>query len=186
MTANYFYGEADYSYLNRQSIGPATTLQYEASRSDGFGYLEYTPTDSNVTLMVGARAFEMDFHEENAGATFTSDYNLNAWAVEVGARIAGQIWPGSRHSLYAQATGGVGIASYEETTTALTPISEEDTLITVEGAVGYNYRVTDNLYLGARARLLHFETWGGDRPANQFGERSGSGFGYEFNATFRF
>lgn len=186
VTANYFYGEDEHNYINRQNIGPATTLQYEVTRSDAYGYLEYTPTDSNVTLMVGARVFDMDFHEENSGVTFISDYNISAWTVEVGGRISGQIWPDSRHSLYAQATGGVGVASYDETTTSVTPISEDYTVTTIEGAVGYNYRATDNLYLGARARLLHFGTWGEERPANQFGERSGAGFGYEFNVTFRF
>lgn len=186
-SGHFFRGETDTTYRNLQSIGPPQTLNYHVDRTDAYGYLEYTPTESNISFLVGLRSLRLNFEEKaRAPTVFTSNYEVDAVVVEVGARIAGKISRDSRHSLTAQIVGGYGRGSYSERTTGLTPLSEDYPVTSIEFAGGYTYRATDKMDIGLRLRGFTFATYGEDRTGNQFGERSGGGYGPELNATVHF
>lgn len=185
LTGSAFYGQSEMTYFNQQSIGPASDLDFEAERIEVSGFLEYTAPESNVTFMVGGRYLALDFHEENAGATFVSDYDLTGASLEVGVRIAGQVAVDSPHSFSSQVVIGVGTSEFQDVTTGETPYSSDSLMSTAELALGYNYRMNENFYVGLRLRAMTAWRWD-QESAITFGENDVAAFGPEFNMTIRF
>jgi len=102
-SATYFFGEANTTYVDRQIT--FSRLNYTASRSDATGYVEYTPNESNVTLLAGLRYVYMTFHERGqVPVVFASDYDVMMATTEIGFRIAGRMSSGSPHAFSAQMT----------------------------------------------------------------------------------
>lgn len=186
-SATYFFGQANTTYFDRQIT--FTQMNYSATRSDLVGYLEYSPNESNVTFLAGARYVFMPFRERAVlPVAFGSNYDVTMVTTEIGIRLAGRISPGSNHAFSAQLTAGVGMGSYDERTTGLAPLSINNLATTAEFAFGYTYLWTDHLSMGARVRGFLYGIRGDQpgRPPNQFGEHAGGAFGPEVNLTYRF
>jgi hypothetical protein len=162
--------------------------------------VQYTP-GYNVSLMMGVRHVDMDFHEQGVRAIgFDSRYGTTFTVAEVGARFTGELVPGSRHKLFGIVVVGAGPGHYHELTTGFRPFSENAVTFTTEAALGYHFEVRDlvprhylnNLSIEARFRGFLYDFLGGGRlvrPNGQpgyFGERTGGAWGPEFNITQTF
>jgi hypothetical protein len=164
-------GEADgdYSIDNSDPIGGPSTLNYayNATREEYQLTGEFTPRNTNFTLLAGYHRFTAGATESlqnpAPGNTENNVVNLSIDAFELGMRLSSALGEGSRHSVSAQFLFGVGSGKYEATfqekfggVTTTTTFDEDATGYMADVAIGYNFFITDNIAIGARARGYAF------------------------------
>ena len=158
-------GNGDYLVEDQDNLGQPLAFQYEfdASREEIQITGEYSPRNTNFTLLGGYHRFSAGNREERinapVGEAETGIYDLSIDAFELGMRLSSALGEGSRHSVSAQFLFGVGSGRYDRAvsetfggTTTTDVIDETGTGYLADVALGYNFFITDNIALGARAR----------------------------------
>jgi hypothetical protein len=164
-------GDTDgvYSIDNSGPFGGIGTSNYgyDATREEYQLTGEFTPRNTNFTLLAGYHRFTAGANEtlQNPapGNTENNVVNLSIDAFELGMRLTSALGEGSRHSVSAQFLFGVGSGKYEATfqerfggVTTTTTFDEDATGYLADVAIGYNFFITDSIAIGARARGYMF------------------------------
>jgi len=165
--ATFMTGEADGDYAIDDSdpiSGPSElTYAYDASREEYQLTGEFTPRNTNFTLLVGYHRFTAGLVENLAnpqpGDAEANAVDLSIDAFELGMRLSSALGEGSRHSVSAQFLFGVGSGKYEAVfqerrggVTETRTFDEDATGLLADVAIGYNFFITDNFAIGARGR----------------------------------
>ncbi|MBB5685817.1 hypothetical protein [Sphingobium boeckii] len=161
VTATYLYGKGNGTYVFDDSARRAR-YAYRGNRRELALLAEYTPSETNVTIIGGYHRFSAKARETliDGGADVEdNDYDFSIDAAEIGLRLASRLGAQSRHAVSAQFSFGLGLGHYKEDETAtfagVTRVSQRDTQgIGYIGdiALGYNYFLTDRLTIGTRGR----------------------------------
>lgn len=136
---------------------------YRARRDEIAITGEYTPSEANVTLMVGYHRLSAGNNEElidpSPGRGEVGRLRFSVDAVEVGVRFNSRLGANSRHSLSAQFAIGIGPGRVRSTVTEIfggtpttTTIRENGTGYVGDIALGYNVFLTDQIAVGTRVR----------------------------------
>jgi hypothetical protein len=160
-------GEATgtYSINDGDAISSPGSLNYafDASREEYQLTGEYTPTNTNFTLLGGYHRFTAGYKEsrQNAapGDAENNVVDLSIDALELGVRLSSALGEGSRHSVSAQFVFGLGRGNYsgvfEERVGSVSSqrgFDEQGLGLLADVALGYNFFITDHIAIGARAR----------------------------------
>lgn len=161
-TVTYMQGKANgvYTYDDGSFAGD---YDYKAKRKEFASQIEYTPSETGVTLIVGYHHFSARNNEvllnQPAGRAEVGRYRESVDAAEVGIRIASRLGANSRHGVSAQFMGGVGKGRHQvnvvETFGGVSTTTAKDrkgTGYLGDIALGYNYFVSDSISIGARGR----------------------------------
>ncbi len=148
----------NYEYDNSNS-----TYDYSLKRTEYQAAIEYTPSDTGVTLLGGYHHFKVKQNESLAnplpGNSENNSYNYSINAAEIGLRLASRLGANSRHAVTAQFLFGVGEGRYKvderEIFSGFTNTNmgnDKGTGYFADIALGYSWFMTDHISLGARAR----------------------------------
>lgn len=172
VTGTYMQGKATgvYTYDDGGFTGD---YDYAAKRKEMAFQLEYTPSETGVTLIGGYHRFTASNSEvlrnPGVGGGEVGTYRQSINAAEIGIRIASRLGANSRHSVSAQFMGGVGSGRYSTNVVetfggvpTTTVVKEKGTGYLGDIALGYNLFVTDNISIGTRGRGYVFGVSGGD------------------------
>lgn len=161
VTATYLYGKGKGIYVFDDSARRAR-YAYRGNRRELALLAEYTPSETNVTIIGGYHRFSAKARETlvQGGADFEDNaYNFSIDAAEIGLRLASRLGAQSRHAVSAQFSFGLGVGHYKEdenaTLAGVTRTSRRDKNgIGYIGdiALGYNYFLNDRLTIGTRGR----------------------------------
>ena len=171
-TGTYIRGKADgiYTYDDGGFTGD---YDYSAKREEAVLQVEFTPSETGVTLLAGYHRFASSNNEvlinPGPGRGEVGRYKQSIDAAEIGLRIASRLGANSRHSVSAQFMAGIGKGNYKanvvETFGGVPTTSVKDesgTGYLGDIALGYNYFISDNISVGTRARGYVFHVDGGD------------------------
>jgi hypothetical protein len=165
--ATFMTGEAEGQYTVDDSdpvFGPSLlNYDYDATREEYQLTGEFTPRNTNFTLLAGYHRFSAGNVESLGnplpGNTENNVVDLTIDAFELGMRLSSALGEGSRHSVSAQFLFGVGSGKYEATfqerfsgVTTTRTFDEDATGYLADVAIGYNFFITDNIAIGARGR----------------------------------
>jgi hypothetical protein len=161
ITATYLFGRGSGTY--HFHTGPRSgSFEYRGNRREMALLGEFTPAETNVTLIGGYHRFTAKAREAllNGGADHeANDYHFAIDAAELGLRLASRLTAQSRHAVSAQFSAGVGLGHYRANEDSLiggvarTRVRDQDAVGYIgDIALGYNYFLTDRLTVGARGR----------------------------------
>ena len=172
LTGTYMRGKAKgvYTYDDGSFAGD---YDYAAKRKEMALQLEFTPSETGVTLIGGYHRFTASNDEvlrnPGVGQGEVGTYRQSISAAEIGIRIASRLGANRRHRVSAPFMGGVGSGRYTSTVVetfggvpATTVVNEKGTGYLGDIALGYNLFVTDNISIGTRGRGYVFGVSGGD------------------------
>ena len=161
ITATYLYGKGSGTYVFYDNARRAD-YDYRGNRRELALLAEYTPSETNVTIIGGYHRFSAKARETllDGGADFENNrYNFSINAAEIGLRLASRLGAQSRHAVSAQFSFGVGLGNYKEdenaTLAGVTRISKRDKNgfgYIGDIALGYNYFLNQRLTIGTRGR----------------------------------
>lgn len=167
LMATFMTGEAqgEYSIDNSDPVGGPSfgNYDYDATREEYQLTGEFTPRNTNFTLLAGYHRFSAgnveSLNNPLPGNLENNVVELTIDAFELGMRLSSALGEGSRHSVSAQFLFGVGSGKYEATfqerfggVTTTTNFDEDATGYLADVAIGYNFFITDNIAIGARGR----------------------------------
>lgn len=160
--ATYMRGRGDGVYTYDDGLFSGD-YDYRARRNEFAVMGEFTPSESNVTLIAGYHRLSAGNDEVliNAapGEAETGSLRFSVDAAEFGVRFNSRLGANSRHSLSAQFALGIGPgrvrATVTETfggTTTVTNVRESGTGYVGDIALGYNVFLTNRIAVGTRVR----------------------------------
>lgn len=160
--ATYMRGRASGTYTYDDDFFTGD-YDYRASRREIALTGEYTPRESNVTLMFGYHNFRARNRETlinpGPGNSETGDYRFTVNAAEFGLRFNSRLGVDSPHSLSAQFAFGIGpgrarvnVTEVFGGVTTVTNTNESGTGYVGDIALGYNVFLSDRVAIGARLR----------------------------------
>lgn len=153
-----------------------STYDYRLKRTEYQAAIEYTPSDTGVTLLGGYHHFKVKQNESLAdplpGNSEINSYNYSINAAEIGLRLASRLGANSRHAVTAQFLFGVGEGRYKvnerEVFSGFTNSNvgnDKGTGYLADIALGYSWFLTNHVSLGARARgYVFYVDAGGSDP----------------------
>ena len=161
--ATFMTGKKKNGFYNYDDDNFSGRYRFNAKRREYALTLEYTPSETGVSLLAGYHNFLARENEARVdaapGDSEVNSYKYKISAAEAGFRLSSRLGANSRQSLSAQFLVGIGSGRYrvneEEVLAGQTSTNvgnRKGTGYLGDIAIGYNIFVTDNISLGARAR----------------------------------
>lgn len=156
-------GSGTYSFHTGTRTGQ---FAYRGLRREFSALGEYSPSETNVTIIAGYHSFAAKADESLINSVTdseTNSYRFSIDAAEVGLRLSSRLSAQSRHAVSAQFSAGIGQGHFKENEnssvggTARSSVRNKSGFGYVgDAAFGYNYFLTKNLTIGGRGRAYLF------------------------------